>query len=95
MLSVVLVLTVAALFATWRLTRRLFLHIEKRIDDRANPNLCRCGYSLRELDVARCPECGRVIGFDATADELGLTTEHLRRAKTKRAERAGLARGEQ
>jgi len=42
---------------------------------------CRCGYELAGLDVARCPECGRVSGFDVTPEALGLTDEHLRRIK--------------
>lgn len=51
---------------------------------------CACGYPLAGLDTIRCPECGRVSSFDATADELGLTAEQLRRAKAKRdARRSG------
>lgn len=50
--------------------------------------LCPCGYPLEGLDLARCPECGRVIGFNATAEDLGLTQEQLERAQRKRAERA-------
>jgi hypothetical protein len=48
---------------------------------------CKCGYSLGELDTARCPECGRVIHFDATPEELGLSREELERAQRKRLER--------
>jgi hypothetical protein len=48
---------------------------------------CVCGYSLRGLDALRCPECGRVVGFNATAEELGLTEDQLRRAHQKRRER--------
>jgi hypothetical protein len=49
---------------------------------------CKCGYVLENLSVARCPECGRVFGFDVTAEELGLTTEQLQRAQSARIERA-------
>jgi len=60
-------------------------------EHRAAAEVCRCGYSLRELDVARCPECGRVVGFEATADDLGLTTEQLARVQEKRRARAAEA----
>ena len=49
---------------------------------------CRCGYPLQGLDLARCPECGRVIHFDATPEDLGLTEEQLRRVQEKRNERS-------
>jgi hypothetical protein len=45
---------------------------------------CACGYPLQQLDAARCPECGRVVGFDATPEQLGLTTEQLERVQAKR-----------
>jgi hypothetical protein len=45
---------------------------------------CACGYLRRGLDTIRCPECGRVAGFDATAEELGLTDEQLAAAKRRR-----------
>jgi len=48
------------------------------------PPACVCGYSQRGLHVPRCPECGRVSGFDATPEELGLTDEQLRLAMDKR-----------
>jgi hypothetical protein len=48
---------------------------------------CKCGYSLENLSLARCPECGRVISFDATAEDLGLTDEQLHRAQTARLRR--------
>lgn len=48
---------------------------------------CVCGYSLKGLDTLRCPECGRVVGFDATPEELGLTDEQLKLAHRKRRER--------
>lgn len=48
---------------------------------------CYCGYLLEGLDMARCPECGRVRNFDATAEELGLTQEELARAQQRQQER--------
>jgi hypothetical protein len=57
-------------------------------DPEAGRTRCRCGYPLDELHTIRCPECGRVQGFDATAEELGLTDEQLQRAKSRRDERA-------
>jgi hypothetical protein len=51
---------------------------------------CACGYAMRGWDQARCPECGRVIGFDASAKELGLTEEELKRAAERRRQRGEL-----
>jgi hypothetical protein len=69
--------------------RRVRRH--RRITKVPDPELqrtrCRCGYPLDQLDTIRCPECGRVVGFDATAEELGLTEEQLRLAKSRRDER--------
>lgn len=42
---------------------------------------CTCGYLLVGLTVPRCPECGRMIGFDKTPEELGLTEQELRDSK--------------
>ena len=53
-------------------------------DEKLSFDRCVCGYPLRQLDAARCPECGRVIGFDATAEQLGLSTEQLQRVQAKR-----------
>ena len=64
--------------------------ILRRRQQNPEPNAvprCACGYELAGLDIARCPECGRVAGFDVTADELRLTDEQLRRAAQKRRER--------
>jgi hypothetical protein len=52
---------------------------------------CKCGYALEQLSIARCPECGRVIGFDATAEQLGLTKEELQRAQAARLRRKAVA----
>lgn len=46
----------------------------------------KCGYDLAGLDIPRCPECGSVIGFHKTFNDLGIdekeVREHLRnRAK--------------
>ena len=48
---------------------------------------CKCGYVLENLAVARCPECGRVFGFDATAEQLGLTDDQLHRVQAARQRR--------
>lgn len=48
---------------------------------------CACGYPLKNLERARCPECGRVVTFNATAEQLGLTPEQLERVQRKRDER--------
>jgi hypothetical protein len=66
-------------------TRRVIRHrrLAKPVDPEANVERCRCGYPMDQLDLLRCPECGRVRGFDATAEELGLTDDQLRLAKTR------------
>jgi len=53
----------------------------------AEPQHCPCGYPLTKLDLARCPECGRVIGFNATAEQLGLTEENLKKMQAARERR--------
>jgi hypothetical protein len=65
------------------LSRRFRRHVAKTIEQ-TKGHKCICGYDMSGLDVARCPECGRVIGFDATPEQLGLTMEQLRRAQAKR-----------
>ncbi len=49
---------------------------------------CRCGYPLAGLAVPRCPECGRVVGFDATPEQLGLSLEQLQRVEEARVKRS-------
>ena len=49
---------------------------------------CLCGYPLEGLALARCPECGRVISFNATAEELGLDEQQLKRVIETRNRRA-------
>jgi hypothetical protein len=48
---------------------------------------CICGYPLKGLDLPRCPECGRVIGFDANPEQLGLSDNQLRRVQAARLKR--------
>lgn len=68
--------------------RRLIKHQLKqaaaRRDELAMGARCPCGYPLSNLDMGRCPECGRVLHFEANAEQLGLTTEQLARIAEKR-----------
>ncbi|HVT91149.1 MAG TPA: hypothetical protein VHD56_20010 [Tepidisphaeraceae bacterium] len=61
--------------------------LQSRMEDKQMSRRCYCGYLLEGLDMARCPECGRVRNFDATAEELGLTQEELARAQQRQQER--------
>ena len=38
----------------------------------------RCGYSLTELEIPRCPECGALRGFTKPLSALGLAEEEIR-----------------
>jgi hypothetical protein len=67
--------------------RRVLRRLEQRATERRAIERCTCGYPLAGLALARCPECGRVIGFNATAEELGLSDEELRRASEARERR--------
>ena len=70
------------------LCRWIIPRIARRVDARneaiARREQCKCGYALKGLEVARCPECGRVVGFDATPEELGLSQDELARIQQKR-----------
>ena len=85
-----------AVFATLLVAfvgRRLLRRWERRSKERAKVARCVCGYPLKGL--ARCPECGRVLGFDATAEELGLSEAELRRViETRERRKAEDKRGE-
>src|SRR4051812_16106168 len=50
---------------------------------------CKCGYRLVGLVIPRCPECGRMIGFDKSPAELGVTEEQMH----AEAERRRITRG--
>ena len=80
-----LVMLVLGAVARWFLVRRG----RRRTKEREAVPRCVCGYPLEGLNMARCPECGRVSGFNATAEELGLSAEELQRAAETRRRRAG------
>jgi len=39
---------------------------------------CVCGYALVGLELPRCPECGRAIGFDKSFEEMGIDPKEIR-----------------
>jgi hypothetical protein len=88
-LIVVAAIVLVALYFLRRSVRRL---IRPTHEFKKSSNLCRCGYALTNLTVPRCPECGRVLGFDATAEELGLTRQELERAQAVRDQRERASR---
>jgi hypothetical protein len=74
-----LLLGIVGIILYVRYLPRLVKRREARADAIRKRLMCLCGYDLSGLDVARCPECGRVVGFDATPELLGLTPEELAR----------------
>ena len=38
----------------------------------------RCGYDLTRINLPRCPECGALVGFKRSADELGLDQSEVK-----------------
>jgi len=79
------VLALVALVTAGRLWRR---RGERKRQRERGVRRCKCGYDLRGLEVPRCPECGRMTGFDQTPAELGITEEEMREAAARR--KAGL-----
>ena len=78
-------LLVAATLVIVRFIRRR--RLKSQVSQHTDELLCHCGYPLDQLCVLRCPECGRVAGFDASGHDLGLDETQLRRAAEKRHER--------
>ena len=67
------------------LLRRLVRWAERR-ELHQTGTRCKCGYELVGLEIPRCPECGRAIGFDSTFEQLGLSEAEVQRlAETRRA----------
>ena len=83
-LSVFPLIALIGLIVGGRLCVRFFFRRRKKQEP---TNQCKCGYTLDNLSAARCPECGRVFGFDVTAEELGLSNEQLERAQVARTRR--------
>jgi hypothetical protein len=79
----ILVCAFISIFLFRRAARAFF----ESLSSRSRLDHCKCGYSLIGLDLARCPECGRVIGFDSTAESMELNAQHLARIQQKRRER--------
>ena len=81
-----LALLLVGAFAIFILLARM-IRRRRALAERAVPvreEACVCGYLLKGLDTLRCPECGRVIGFDVTPEELGLTDQQLKQAMARR-----------
>jgi hypothetical protein len=57
---------------------RLRIRGPRKVQESPTPK-CSCGYDLTGLEIPRCPECGRAIGFDKSFEELGLTQDELAR----------------
>ena len=50
-----------SLLLVWLVLRRQIKQLLARLFSRPeqSPDRCKCGYPLKGLDLARCPECGR------------------------------------
>lgn len=81
--ALTLLVLIGTLVVTMVFGRVLRRSIKRIFEVRSN-DLCVCGYLLRGLDVARCPECGRVTNFNATPEELGLSRDQLASIELKR-----------
>jgi hypothetical protein len=79
----ILLLGVLSIILYLRYLPRLVKKRQARAEAIRRRRMCPCGYDLKGLELARCPECGRVIGFDATPEQLGLTPGELARIAEK------------
>ena len=71
-------LLVVIAFVQWMVVlRRLIVRTSPR--RKIGDDACRrCGYVLRGLAMKRCPECGALLGFTKSAEELGIEDAELR-----------------
>ena len=67
------VLSIAMRFALKRVAKW-----ERAKELQAQGKRCVCGYALVGLELPRCPECGRAIGFDKTFEEMGINPAEIR-----------------
>ena len=75
---VLLGLGIAGMVLVIVLARQIYERRRARARLDRDAQKCKCGYILRGLALPRCPECGRVVGFDKTFQELGVRPEELR-----------------
>src|SRR5687767_2545953 len=87
-LTVFLLVALLVLMVLAWVLRQVVKAVRGRRPKPASADRCRCGYELSNLELIRCPECGKVFGFSATPEELGLSEEELRRAAEARERRA-------
>jgi hypothetical protein len=52
---------------------------------------CVCGYLLVGLEIPRCPECGRMIGFDKSPADIGVSEQEMRAEAERRRTTRGSA----
>ena len=68
--------------------RFAFNRFVKHVKSAPDPqDRCPCGQKLANRSTTRCLKCGRLIGFNATAEELGLSQEELKRVQAAQAKR--------
>ncbi len=80
-----IVIAVAIVMALIRYVRRRAL-IKDRLSEARRCD--GCGYNLTGITVPRCPECGVVIGFTKTFEQLGIDEAQVRRHVQARREDA-------
>jgi len=88
-LVLIIVGSVMLSFAVQIVLGRYFRSRRAKLYGSAEGRRCKCGYLLVALEIPRCPECGRMIGFDKSPEELGVSDEQMR----AEAERRRVTRG--
>jgi hypothetical protein len=71
-LAIITPIAAAFAFGTWWLRRWTLRSLDV-------PARCsRCGYDMRHLREPRCPECGAIVHFTRSAEEMGIHANELR-----------------
>lgn len=75
LLASVLVVVIAAVALRTVVKKRMKEEILEAVREPVVPVCYKCGYDMRGQIFPRCPECGALLGFTVSTDELPLTDE--------------------